>query len=78
MNNEGKEGRWVEENPQRSVLSRLIRCSECRLTFIVPFSVSYMHWIIDRRYCQRCGARMVKNELGTEERVSEESNDPQV
>ena len=66
---ERADGRWVEDNPQKSVTSRLIRCSECGLTFIVPSTLPYSKWVKDRLYCQKCGARMVKNELGTEERV---------
>ena len=53
-----RHGRWMEENPLDAPDCRLIRCSECGKSFIVPMNVPYEHWIDGRNYCYSCGARM--------------------
>lgn len=52
------DGQWVEDNPQNSEDSRLIRCSECGYTYIVGFNVSYKDFCEEKNYCMRCGAHM--------------------
>lgn len=53
-----RHGRWVEENPLDAPNCRLIKCSECGKSFIVPTNVPYADWIDGRNYCYGCGARM--------------------
>lgn len=53
-----RHGRWVEENPLDAPDCRLIRCSECRKTFIVPSNIPYEDWVDGRNFCYVCGARM--------------------
>ena len=54
----GQEAEWVEDKQDEHC--RLIKCSNCGLTFIVGNNIPYDEWIEDRNYCRRCGARMVK------------------
>lgn len=53
-----QEAKWVED--KQGERCRLIKCSNCGLTFIVGNNIPYDEWIEDRNYCRRCGARMVK------------------
>ena len=53
-----QEAKWVED--KQGEVCRLIKCSNCGLTFIVGNNIPYDEWIEDRNYCRRCGARMVK------------------
>ena len=53
-----QEAKWVED--KQGEHCRLIKCSNCGLTFIVGNNIPYDEWIEDRNYCRRCGARMVK------------------
>ena len=53
-----KEAKWVED--KQGEVCRLIKCSNCGLTFIVGNNIPYDEWIEDKNYCRRCGARMVK------------------
>lgn len=53
-----QEAKWVEDKQDERC--RLIKCSNCGLTFIVGNNIPYDEWIEDRNYCRRCGARMVK------------------
>lgn len=53
-----QEAKWVED--KQGEVCRLIRCSNCGLTFIVGNNIPYDEWIEERNYCRRCGARMVK------------------
>ena len=53
-----QEAKWVEDKQDEHC--RLIKCSNCGLTFIVGNNIPYDEWIEDRNYCRRCGARMVK------------------
>lgn len=52
-----QEAKWVEYGP--TDVCRLIKCSNCGLKFIVGNNISYDEWIEDRKYCRRCGAKMV-------------------
>lgn len=52
----GQEAKWVEDKQDEHC--RLIKCSNCGLTFIVGNNIPYDKWIEDRNYCLRCGARM--------------------
>ncbi len=58
-----RHGRWVEENPLDAPNCRLIKCSECGKSFIVPTNVPYADWIDGRNYCYGCGARMDGGEV---------------
>lgn len=51
-----QEAKWVEDKQDEHC--RLIKCSNCGLTFIVGNNIPYDEWIEDRNYCMRCGARM--------------------
>ena len=53
-----QEAKWVED--KQGEICRLIKCSNCGLTFIVGNNIPYDEWIEDKNYCRRCGARMVK------------------
>ena len=53
-----QEAEWVED--KQGDVCRLIKCSNCGLTFIVGNNIPYDEWIEDKNYCRRCGARMVK------------------
>lgn len=59
---EREEGKWVEYNPDNCEQSRIIRCTECGLSFIVGYNVPLKDWCSRRNYCQRCGAKMVNAE----------------
>ena len=52
------QGKWIEYNPKNDDKCRLIKCSECGLTYIVGYNIPYKDWIERRNYCQRCGAVM--------------------
>lgn len=51
-----QEAKWVEDKQDEHC--RLIKCSNCGLTFIVGNNIPYDEWIEDRNYCMRCGAKM--------------------
>lgn len=51
-------GRWVEENPKQSLYCRLIKCSNCGLTYTVNNEISLEDWAVDRNYCEKCGAKL--------------------
>lgn len=55
-----QEAKWIEDKQDEHC--RLIKCSNCGLTFIVGNNIPYDEWIEDRNYCRRCGARMVKRQ----------------
>ena len=64
---EVRHGRWVEENPLDAPNCRLIKCSECGKSFIVPTNVPYEDWIDGRNYCYVCGAKMGGEQTKREE-----------
>ena len=53
-----RRGKWIERNPLESEVCRLIGCSECDKSYIVPFNVPYEDWTKAHKYCVECGARM--------------------
>ena len=53
-----RRGKWIERNPLESEVCRLIGCSECGKSYIVPFNVPYKDWAEAHKYCVECGARM--------------------
>jgi ribosomal protein S27AE len=49
---------WAESNQNNSYSCRLIKCSNCGETHIVPYTIPLDEWAKNRNYCGSCGSLM--------------------
>ena len=53
-----KTGKWIEHSFSEDGKTRLIECSECGAAYIVNCLCDYSIFAEERRYCNKCGAKM--------------------
>ena len=50
--------KWIESNQNNSYSCRLVKCSNCGETHIVPYTIPLDEWAKNRNYCGSCGSLM--------------------
>ena len=53
-----KVGKWIEHSFSEDGKTRLIECSECGAAYTVNCLCDYSIFVEERRYCNKCGAKM--------------------
>lgn len=53
-----KTGKWIEHSFSEDGKTRLIECSECGAAYTVNCLCDYSIFVEERRYCNKCGAKM--------------------
>ena len=53
-----KTGKWIEHSFSEDGRDRLIECSECGAAYVVNCLCDYSIFVEERKYCNKCGAKM--------------------